>query len=57
MSAATDRAHVEGYQEALRDIADALDRGGADAVFQWVFDNARDHATRQAVRHLTGGRG
>ena len=29
----------KGYQEALRDVRDALERGGVEAVQQWLADN------------------
>lgn len=32
-------AYVDGYQNGMRDIAEALQRGGTAAVEQWLKDN------------------
>jgi len=31
--------YAEGYQDALKDIAAALDAGGEDGVRNWLADN------------------
>lgn len=33
--------HTEGYQSALRDIAEKLEQGGAEAVQEWLDNNMR----------------
>jgi hypothetical protein len=34
-----------GYQEALRDITDALQRGGEETAREWIKDNTATTAT------------
>lgn len=52
MSRATDLAFGMGYQAALRDLAEANERGGLDALIEWLYDNASDEQVRALVRHL-----
>ena len=46
----------KGYQEALRDIADALEHSGFEAVDEWLRNNRRSQAEpailHRAVRRL-----
>lgn len=35
----TQRAFQRGYRQALRDVLQELDEGGAEAVRRWVLDN------------------
>lgn len=37
---------AKGYQMALDDIADALDRNGDTAAWEWIHDNARSRRTQ-----------
>lgn len=41
MSPSQSRWFSRGYQEALLDIADALERGGQDAAEEWLRNNRR----------------
>lgn len=44
MGPTQNRWYATGYQEALRDIADVLERGGQDAVEEWLRNNRRPAA-------------
>lgn len=46
-----------GYQAALDDLAEALERDGQSGVFAWIYDNAHHKTTRASVQHLTGRQG
>lgn len=46
--------YAHGYQQALQDVAEANERGGTTAAFEWIYDNATDPAVRQLVGHLAG---
>ena len=35
------KGYFEGYQSAMQDIAAANERGGIDAILEWVNDNTR----------------
>lgn len=45
-------AHSEGYQEALDDLAAALERGGNTLVYQWIADNAKSRETARLFTNL-----
>lgn len=49
----TTTRYQQGYQQALDDLAEALEAGGTDAVFVWIYDNAESAVTRHIVKHLT----
>ena len=43
------RNYSKGYQAAMLDLADALDRGGIEDLFDWMINNTTDEATRNRI--------
>lgn len=51
MNSRDERNQRKGYQEALLDIANALNVGGIDEVIEWIYNNGNE-ATRNHADDL-----